>query len=104
MIIRDSLQEERYCRGVRLRPGFCVMACQLRLLPEPYEVFNPMPYDGAHDMEVELAIGLRWQNALQIPVCDLLARSVAPFDSRKPSLVITSILMLLCLGLQRRVL
>ena len=31
----------------------------LRLLPELYEVFNPMPYDGARDMEVELAIGLR---------------------------------------------
>ncbi len=31
----------------------------LRLLPQLYEVFNPMPYDGARDMEVELAIGLR---------------------------------------------
>ena len=31
----------------------------LRLLPELYEVYNPMPYDGARDMEVELAIGLR---------------------------------------------
>jgi hypothetical protein len=31
----------------------------LRLMPELYEVFNPMPYDGARDMEVELAIGLR---------------------------------------------
>ena len=31
----------------------------LRLLPKLYEVFNPMPYDGARDMEVELAIGLR---------------------------------------------
>lgn len=31
----------------------------LRLLPALYEVFNPMPYDGARDMEVELAIGLR---------------------------------------------
>jgi hypothetical protein len=31
----------------------------LRLLPELYEVYNPMPYDGAGDMEVELAIGLR---------------------------------------------
>ena len=29
----------------------------LRLLPELYEVYNPMPYDGARDMEVELAIG-----------------------------------------------
>jgi hypothetical protein len=31
----------------------------LRLLPELYECYNPMPYDGARDMEVELAIGLR---------------------------------------------
>jgi hypothetical protein len=31
----------------------------LRLLPRLYEVYNPMPYDGAKDMEVELAIGLR---------------------------------------------
>ncbi len=31
----------------------------LRLLPRLYEVYNPMPYEGARDMEVELAIGLR---------------------------------------------
>jgi hypothetical protein len=31
----------------------------LRLLPRLYEIYNPMPYDGARDMEVELAIGLR---------------------------------------------
>ena len=31
----------------------------LRLLPALYEVYNPMPYDGARDMEVELAIDLR---------------------------------------------
>ena len=31
----------------------------LRLLPELYDVYNPMPYDGARDMEVELAIALR---------------------------------------------
>ena len=31
----------------------------LRLLPELYEIYNPMPYDGARDMEIELAIGLR---------------------------------------------
>ena len=33
----------------------------LRLLPQLYEVYNPMPYDGARDMEVELAIALREQ-------------------------------------------
>ncbi|MFC3107794.1 hypothetical protein ACFQAT_06145 [Undibacterium arcticum] len=31
----------------------------LRLLPALYEMYNPMPYGGACDMEVELAIGLR---------------------------------------------
>ena len=31
----------------------------LRLLPELYACYNPMPYEGARDMEVELAIGLR---------------------------------------------
>ena len=32
-----------------------------RLLPELYEIYNPMPYEGAREMEVELAIGLREQ-------------------------------------------
>ena len=31
----------------------------LRLMPELYEVYNPMPYEAAREMEVELAIGLR---------------------------------------------
>lgn len=31
----------------------------LRLLPRLYACFNPMPYRGAQDMEIELAIGLR---------------------------------------------
>jgi len=31
----------------------------LRLLPQLYEFYNPMPYGGARDMEVELAIALR---------------------------------------------
>jgi len=30
-----------------------------RLLPELYEVYNPMPYEAAREMEVELAIDLR---------------------------------------------
>lgn len=36
-----------------------VLEFGLKLLPELYEVYNPMPYQGACDMEVELAIGLR---------------------------------------------
>lgn len=31
----------------------------LRLVPDLYECYNPMPYEAARDMEVELAIGLR---------------------------------------------
>lgn len=31
----------------------------LRLLPDLYEIYNPMPYDAARTMEVELAIDLR---------------------------------------------
>ena len=36
-----------------------VMLYGLRLMPELYAAYNPMPYDGARDMEVELAIALR---------------------------------------------
>jgi hypothetical protein len=31
----------------------------LRLLPQLYEAYNPMPYEGAREMEVEIAISLR---------------------------------------------
>ncbi|MBC7706498.1 MAG: hypothetical protein H7274_21450 [Rhodoferax sp.] len=31
----------------------------LRLLPALYTMYNPMPYEGARDMEVELGIALR---------------------------------------------
>jgi hypothetical protein len=31
----------------------------LRLRPDLYEMYNPMPYQGAREMEVELAIALR---------------------------------------------
>jgi hypothetical protein len=33
----------------------------LRLMPELYECYNPMPYEAALEMEVELGIGLREQ-------------------------------------------
>ena len=45
---KAGIQSNRYVR----RYG-------LRLMPELYEVYNPMPYHGAQEMEVELAIGLR---------------------------------------------
>ena len=43
-----GIQSNRYVRSYGLR-----------LLPRLYEVYNPMPYEGAREMEVELAIGLR---------------------------------------------
>jgi hypothetical protein len=33
----------------------------VRLLPKLFAVYNPMPYDGAREMEVDLAIALREQ-------------------------------------------
>jgi hypothetical protein len=36
-----------------------VQAFGLRLLPELYQIYNPMPSHRACEMEVELAIGLR---------------------------------------------
>ena len=33
----------------------------LRLLPALYDMYNPMPYEAAREMEVELGIGLREQ-------------------------------------------
>lgn len=36
-----------------------VLQYSLRLMPELFEVYNPMPYEAAREMEVELAIGLR---------------------------------------------
>jgi len=45
---KAGIQSNRFVReyGVRLRPDL-------------YAVYNPMPYDGARDMEVELGIALR---------------------------------------------
>jgi hypothetical protein len=36
-----------------------VMQYGLRLMPELYEIYDPMTYDQARDLEVELAIDLR---------------------------------------------
>jgi hypothetical protein len=36
-----------------------VMLYGLRLLPQLYQAYNPMPYKAAQEMEVELGIGLR---------------------------------------------
>ena len=45
---KAGIQASRYARDFGLR-----------LLPRLYEMYNPMPYDGARDMEVELGIALR---------------------------------------------
>ena len=44
-----------------IQAGRYVQAYGLRLLPELYEAYNPMPYEAAREMEVELAIALREQ-------------------------------------------
>jgi hypothetical protein len=52
-----ALRFDRHKAGIQAnRP---VRAYGLRLLPHLYEVYNPMPYEAAREMEVELAIGLR---------------------------------------------
>ena len=33
----------------------------VRLLPDLYQIYNPMPYQAAREMEVELSIALREQ-------------------------------------------
>ena len=48
---------DRHKAGVQANPF--VQRYGLRLLPALYEVYNPMPYEAAREMEVELAIGLR---------------------------------------------
>jgi hypothetical protein len=52
--------EQRFARhkaGVQANPY--VHRYGLRLLPKLYAYANPMPYQAARDMEVELAIGLQ---------------------------------------------
>ena len=52
-----DLRFDRHKAGIQAN-GY-VKTYGLRLLPQLYDVYNPMPYDAARDMEVELAIGLR---------------------------------------------
>ena len=48
-----DLRFDRHMAGVQAK------RYGLRLMPELFEVYNPMPYEAAREMEVELAIGLR---------------------------------------------
>ena len=52
-----DLRFDRHKAGVQANRF--VLQYGLRLMPELYEVYNPMPYAAACEMEVELAIGLR---------------------------------------------
>ena len=52
-----DLRFDRHKAGIQANRF--VLEYGLRLRPELYEVYNPMPYAAARDMEVELAIGLR---------------------------------------------
>ena len=54
--------EERFAKHkAGIRANSYVQRFGLRLLPKLYAYANPMPYDAARDMEVELAIALREQ-------------------------------------------
>jgi hypothetical protein len=55
--LSPDLRFDKHKAGIQAN-GF-VKKYGLRLLPALYETYNPMPYDGARDMEVELAIALR---------------------------------------------
>jgi hypothetical protein len=52
-----DLRFDKHKAGIRA--SRLVFDYGLRLLPALYEVYNPMPYEAAREMEVELAIGLR---------------------------------------------
>lgn len=52
-----DLRFDRHKAGVQANRF--VLEYGLRLLPQLFEVYNPMPYEAARDMEVELTIGLR---------------------------------------------
>ena len=52
-----DLRFDRHMAGVQANRF--VQLYGLRLMPELYEVYNPMPYEAAREMEVELAVGLR---------------------------------------------
>lgn len=52
-----DLRFDRHKAGIQANRY--VLAYGLRLVPSLYEVYNPMPYRAACEMEVELAIALR---------------------------------------------
>ena len=57
--LKPDVRFDKHMAGIQA--GRYVQAYGLRLLPELYEAYNPMPYEAAREMEVELAIALREQ-------------------------------------------
>lgn len=55
--LEPDLRFDRHKAGIQANRF--VLEYGLRLLPALYEVYNPMPYEAARGMEVELAIALR---------------------------------------------
>jgi hypothetical protein len=54
--------EERFAKHkAGMRANAFVQRYGVRLLPKLYAYANPMPYEAAREMEVELAIALRAQ-------------------------------------------
>ena len=57
--LTPDVRFDKHMAGIQA--GRYVQAYGLRLLPALYEAYNPMPYEAAREMEVELAIALREQ-------------------------------------------
>ena len=55
--LEPDLRFDRHKAGVQANRF--VLRYGVRLMPELFQVYNPMPYEAAREMEVELAIGLR---------------------------------------------
>ncbi len=55
--LNPGLRFDKHKAGIQ--PNKFAQQFGLRLLPQLHEMYNPMPYDGAREMEVELAISLR---------------------------------------------
>ena len=52
-----DLRFDRHKAGIQANRF--VLEDGLRLVPSLFEIYNPMPYEAAREIEVELAIGLR---------------------------------------------
>ena len=55
--LTPELRFKRHKAGIK--GNRFVLEYGLQLLPQLFAIYNPMPFDAARDMEIELAIGLR---------------------------------------------